>query len=121
MKCLVTGGAGFIGSHIVNRLIDDGHDVSVIDDLSTGKKENINPKANLYQRDLSVWNYKELFEGIVVVFHLAAFPRVEPSIEKPRHSHNINVNGTINVLKACIEYKVKRFVFTSSSSVYGDG
>ena len=120
MRYLVTGGAGFIGSSLVDELIKQGHEVIVVDDLSTGKMENVNPKAHLYQRDLSVWNYQELFEGIEVVFHLAAFPRVEPSIERPRYSHNINVNGTINVLKACIEHKVKRFVFTSSSAVYGE-
>ena len=89
MKCLVTGGAGFIGSNLVNRLIDDGHDVSVIDDLSTGKKENINPKAKFFKKDISningLWAYQidEIFEGLDVVFHTAAKARVQPSIENP--------------------------------------
>jgi len=119
-KCIVTGGAGFIGSHIVDRLIKDGHEVHIIDDLSTGKKENINPKAHFHQRDLSVWNYLDLFEGVDLVFHLACLARVQPSIEEPHLYHDKNVNGLVNVLEACRIHKVKRLVFSSSSSVYGD-
>ena len=119
-KCIVTGGAGFIGSHIVDRLIKDGHEVHIIDDLSTGKKENINPKAHFHQRDLSVWNYLDLFEGVDLVFHLACLARVQPSIEEPHLYHDKNVNGLVNVLEACRIHKVKRVVFSSSSSVYGD-
>ena len=120
MRCLVTGGAGFIGSHIVDHLIKDGHEFHIIDDLSTGKKENINPKAHFHQRDLSVWNYLDLFEGVDIVFHLACLARVQPSIEEPHLYHDKNVNGLVNVLEACRIHKVKRLVFSSSSSVYGD-
>ena len=120
MKCLVTGGAGFIGSHIVDRLVEDGHEVHIIDDLSTGKKENINPEAHFHQRDLSVWNYLDLFEGVDLVFHLACLARVQPSIEQPHLYHDKNVNGLVNVLEACRIHKVKRLIFSSSSSVYGD-
>ena len=126
MKCIVTGGAGFIGSHIVDRLVDDGHEVHIIDDLSTGKKENINPKAKFFKRDLTdinkLWGYQvdEMFEGVDVVFHLACLARVQPSIEEPYLYHDKNVNGLVNVLEACRTHNVKRVVFSSSSSVYGD-
>ena len=123
MRIIVTGGAGFIGSHIVNKLIEDNHKVIVIDDLSTGKKENVNPKAKFYKLDVTEMDVRgkcSMFSDIDIVFHLAAFPRVEPSIKEPIHAHNINVNGTLNVLKACVDYNVKRFIFTSSSAVYGD-
>ena len=112
MKCLVTGGAGFIGSNLVDKLIDDGYDVVVVDNLSTGKKENINPKAHFHQRDLSVWNYLDLFEGVDLVFHLACLARVQPSIEEPHLYHDKNVNGLVNVLEACRIHKVKRLVFS---------
>ena len=126
MKCIVTGGAGFIGSNLVNRLINDGHDVSVIDDLSTGKEENINPKAKFFKKDISningLWAYQidEIFEGVDVVFHTAAKARVQPSIENPIEFNNVNVTGTLNILKACVDYGVSRFIYSSSSSVYGD-
>ena len=126
MKCIVTGGAGFIGSNLVNRLIGDGHDVSVIDDLSTGKEENINPKAKFFKKDISningLWAYQidEIFEGVDVVFHTAAKARVQPSIENPIEFNNVNVTGTLNILKACVDYGVSRFIYSSSSSVYGD-
>ena len=119
-KCIVTGGAGFIGSHIVDRLIKDGHEVHVIDDLSTGSQYNVNPKAEFHRRDLSVWNYLDLFEGVDIVFHLACMARVQLSIENPHSYHDKNVNGLVNVLEACRIHKVKRLVFSSSSSVYGD-
>tara|TARA_B100000029_G_scaffold485088_1_gene538021 strand:- start:93 stop:995 length:903 start_codon:yes stop_codon:yes gene_type:complete len=120
MKCIVTGGAGFIGSHLVDRLINEGHEVHVIDNLSTGKSENINEKAEWYLKDVS-WNYDfSMFEGADVVFHLACLARVQPSIENPLEYHEKNVNGLVNVLEACRKYNVKRLVFSSSSSVYGD-
>ena len=120
MRTLVTGGAGFIGSNLVNKLIDDGHDVFIIDDLSTGKKENINPKAKFYNRDISLMSNFSMFENVDVVFHTAAKARVQPSIENPIEFNNVNVTGTLNMLKACVDYGVKRFVFSSSSSVYGN-
>ena len=123
MKCLVTGGAGFIGNNLVNRLINDGHEVIIIDNLSTGKKENINSEAKFYHVDISLLRRKtdfSMFEGVDVVFHLAALARVQPSIENPISFHETNVNGTLNLLNACIIHGVKRFVYSSSSSVYGD-
>ena len=122
-KCIVTGGAGFIGSNIVDRLVKEGHEVHIIDDLSTGSQYNINPKAKFHKMDITEMNVRGLctmFEDADMVFHLAAFPRVEPSIQEPVHAHNINVNGTLNMLKACVDYGVQRFIFTSSSAVYGE-
>ena len=120
MKCLVTGGAGFIGSHIVDRLINDGHEVIVVDNLSTGKEENINPKAKFYHMDIRNLFERDMIKGVDIVFHLACLARVQPSIENPYLYHDVNVNGTHNLLLACKAANVKRFVFSSSSSVYGD-
>ena len=126
MRCLVTGGAGFIGSNLVDKLIDDGHEVIIFDNYSTGKKENVNPKAKFFLVDISHQpsfkdkTMEEIMTGVDVVFHLAAKARVQPSIENPIEYHNTNVNGTLNMLDACRRYGVKRFIFSSSSSVYGD-
>jgi len=126
MRCIVTGGAGFIGSNLVDRLVDEGHEVIIFDNYSTGKKENINPKAKFFLVDISHRpsfqndTMRDVMTGVDVVFHLAALARVQPSIENPIEYHNTNVNGTLNLLKACVDYDVKRFVFSSSSSVYGD-
>tara|TARA_R100001594_G_C4044777_1_gene263909 strand:- start:192 stop:1106 length:915 start_codon:yes stop_codon:yes gene_type:complete len=126
MRTLVTGGAGFIGSHLVDELIKDGHEVIVFDNLSTGKKENINPKAKFFLIDISHEQYfkdetmKDIMTGVDVVFHTAAKARVQPSIENPIEFNDINVGGTLNMLQACVDYGVNRFVFSSSSSVYGD-
>lgn len=120
-KCLVTGGAGFIGSNLVDALIERGDEVVIIDNLSTGKKDNINPKAQFHQldiRDLSA--IKGLFSGVDYVFHLAAYARVQPSIEDPVTANDINLNGTLNVLVAARDAKVKRVVYSASSSAYGD-
>ena len=126
MRCLVTGGAGFIGSNLVDKLIDDGHEVIIFYNYSTGKKENVNPKAKFFLVDISHQpsfkdkTMEEIMTGVDVVFHLAALARVQPSIENPIEFHNTNVNGTLNLLKACVDYNVKRFIFSSSSSVYGE-
>lgn len=121
MKILVTGGAGFIGSHLVDRLIKESHKVVVIDNLSTGKKENLNPKADFYNLDISEFKkIKPFFEGVDFVFHLAAIPRLPVSIKDPIGTSKVNILGTINVFKAAIDAKVKRVIFASSSSVYGD-
>ena len=121
MKILVTGGAGFIGSNLIDKLIDEGHKVFVIDNLSTGKKENLNKKAIFYKADIcDLDKILPLFKGIDYVFHLAADPRVVFSVENPIESHNVNVDGTLNVLYASYKNKVKRLIFASSSAVYGD-
>ena len=121
MRALVTGGAGFIGSNLVDELIRRGDEVVIIDNLSTGKKEYINPQAEFHQVDIrDLEKIKPLFKGVDYVFHLAAFPRVQPSIEDPITANDINLNGTLNVLAAAREAKVKKVVYSASSSVYGD-
>ena len=128
MKAIVTGGAGFIGSNLVDQLIEDGHDVYVLDDLSSGKKEYVNESAWFEKSvDISNWDHTSYNpgdlikdEGIDTIFHLAARARVQPSIENPIQFNNVNVNGTLNLLKAAVDHGIKRFVFSSSSSVYGN-
>ena len=133
-KALVTGGAGFIGSHLVDKLIEMGVETLVIDDLSTGKEENINPKAEFHKFDISKSHLLATnqsfgengffrltcFNDIDVIFHMAALARVQPSIEEPIPYHNVNVTGTHNMLSFARDLKVKKVVFSSSSSVYGD-
>ena len=121
MRCVVTGGCGFIGSHIVDALVRDGCEVAVLDDLSTGNVEHLNPAAELVEG--SVGDAEAVLaavEGATWVFHLAALPRVEQSVDDPIGTHAVNVNGTLNVLQAAREHGVERVVVSSSSSVYGD-
>ena len=121
MKILVTGGAGFIGSHLVDKLIELGHSVLVLDNLSNGKKENINSKAEFHQVDICDFKTMNLyFKDIDFVFHLAALPRVLISIEDPIGTSSVNIMGAINVFEASKQNKVKRVINTSSSSVYGN-
>ena len=120
-KALVTGGAGFIGSNLVDKLISKGVEVFIIDDLSTGKEENINPKAKFIK--MSLLDIKEntlVGKDIDVVFHLAALARVQPSIDDPIPFNDVNVNGTLNLLVACNKAKIKRVVYSASSSCYGE-
>lgn len=118
---IVTGGAGFIGSHLVDKLIENGYKVIVIDNLLTGKKENISKKAVFHKADIGDFNkIKPLFCGVDFVFHLAAMPRVPLSVKDPILTSKTNILGTINVFKAAAEDGVKRVVFASSSSVYGE-
>ena len=121
-KILVTGGAGFIGSHLVDKLINLRYKVVVIDNLSTGKKENLNPKAKFYKIDICSPKIFAIFkkEKPEFVFHLAAIPRVSLSVEDPIWTSKVNILGTVNVFKASCETQVKRVIFASSSSVYGD-
>ena len=98
MICLVTGGAGFIGSNLVDRLITDGHTVRVIDNLSTGKAENVNQKAEFHNRDITDTDLLDVFKSVDVVFHLAAKARVQPSIKNPLEFDKVNVHGTLNIL-----------------------
>lgn len=120
-KVLVTGGAGFIGSHLTDALIGEGYEVIIIDNLSGGLKENINPKAKFYQLDITDFtSIRPLFDGVKFVFHIAALPRVPFSIEYPLESNEANVTGTLNVLLAAKEAKVAKVVYSASSSAYGD-
>jgi nucleoside-diphosphate-sugar epimerase len=119
-KIIVTGGAGFIGSHLVDKLIERNHEVSVIDNLSTGKREYINPKANFFELDISSFEtIKSIFKNIDFVFHLAAIPRIPLSIKKPLQTNEVNITGTLNILMASKEAGVKKVIYTSSSSAYG--
>jgi len=120
-RIIVTGGAGFIGSHLVDALIERGDEVLVIDNLSTGKIENLNPKAEFHQIDLrDLESIKPLFKGVDFVFHQAAFTRISRSIEEPLESNETNINGTLNTLLCAKELGVKKFIYASSSSVYGN-
>lgn len=119
-KYLITGGAGFIGSTIVDKLVERGHKVVVIDNLSTGKYENVNKNAEFYKLDINSQDCFDCFDGVDTVFHTAARARVQPSIEDPITYNNINVNGTLSMLKMASENKVRRFVYSASSSAYGN-
>ena len=122
-KVVVTGGAGFIGSHLVDRLINDGVQVSIIDDFSTGKVENINPAAYCWKQDISTVDVEDLAEymkDVDVVFHLAAKTAVQESIANPQMYNHINVGGTLKVLEACRISKIPKFVLSSTSAIYGD-
>ena len=122
-KAIVTGGAGFIGSNLVDKLIDMGIEVHIIDDLSTGKEENINPKATFHKIDISTINpdsnYYE-FKNTDVIFHTAALARVQPSIENPIPFDNVNISGTLRMLMLSHKLGIKRFVYSASSSAYGN-
>lgn len=121
MKYLITGGAGFIGSHLADKLIGGGHEVKIIDDLSAGRKENLNSRADFYNLDICDFEkINSLFRGVDGVFHLAAIPRVPFSVKDPITTSKVNILGTVNVFKAGLDNKVKRIIFASSSSVYGD-
>ena len=125
MKTLVTGGAGFIGSHLVDRLLAEGHDVTVLDNFSTGRKKNLahqleNPHLKLQALDISDFEtINPYFKGIDWVFHLAALADIIPSIQNPRGYFSSNVEGTISVLEASRLNGIKRFLYAASSSCYG--
>ena len=121
MKYAVTGGAGFIGSHLADTLIENGHSVRIIDNFLLGKKENVNPQAECFEVDIcDLEALKEAVNGVDGIFHLAADPRLPISIEQPEQTHNVNVNGTLNVLIAAKDCAVKKVVFTSTCALYGD-
>lgn len=120
-KVVVTGGAGFIGSHLVEHLVALGHNVHVVDNLVAGKREYVHPDATLHIADIR--NQEELqsiFEGADTIFHLAALPSVPYSIENPIETHEVNALGTLKVIVAARDAKVRRIVYSSSSAVYGD-
>lgn len=120
-KIIVVGGAGFIGSNLAKELVTKDFEVHVIDNLSGGKKENIPEKAVFHNLDITDLKAIEpIFANAEYVFHLAALPRVQFSIENPKETHDANVNGTQNVLIAAQKAKVKRVIYSASSSAYGD-
>ncbi len=123
-KALVTGGAGFIGSHLVERLLADGHDVAVLDNLSTGRLENLkhlkSERLVVHHADVAEPDkIRPHFAGVEWVFHLAALADIVPSIQQPLNYHRSNVDGTVNVLEAARAAGVKRFLYAASSSCYG--
>ena len=121
---LVTGGAGFIGSALVNRLVELGHSVRVVDNFSTGSRRNLDnclDRIELVEGDLAELAVcKASVQGVEYVLHQAAIPSVQRSVEDPISSHTANVTATLNMLVAARDAQVKRFIFASSSSVYGD-
>ncbi|EAX48961.1 NAD-dependent epimerase/dehydratase [Thermosinus carboxydivorans Nor1] len=123
MKILVTGGAGFIGSHTVDKLIHEGCQVTVVDDLSTGRRENVNAQATFIEMDVCSPVLFELFANVKFdgVVHLAAQTSVPVSMDKPDFDCRVNVLGTVNVLEVCRRFGVRRVVLASSAAVYGDG
>ena len=122
MHFAVTGGAGFIGSHLVNNLIKEGHSISVIDNLSYGKKQNlaeVYDQIKFYQEDIRDFEaLKKILKNVDGVFHQAALTVVQDSLKKPQEYQDVNVSGTENIFKLAKEYGLK-VVFASSSSVYG--
>ena len=125
MKSLVTGGCGFIGSHVVDRLLQEGHDVIVIDNCSTGRIENLahhKGERGLTIVQADICDYKKIvhfFKGVDWVFHMAALADIVPSIQRPQDYFHSNVDGTFSVLQAAKEAGVKKFLYTASSSCYG--
>lgn len=123
MKYLVTGGFGFIGSHLAVKLIRDGHHVTIIDDCSSDSVSSPPWHDNCDFINCDIINtqfYEKFLNGVDVVFHLAAKARVQPSIADPVYFDYTNVHGTVNLFKACVDAGVRKIVFSSSSSVYGD-
>jgi len=116
MRVLVTGGAGFIGSHLVDALVDRGYDVIIVDDLSSGN--NINKGAEFFKRNINS-DLTDIFEkGIDYVFHLAAQIDLRSSLEFPVRDAETNVLGSLNVIECCLRYKVRKIIFSSSAAVY---
>ncbi len=123
MKVLVTGGAGFIGSHLVDRLVQEGHEVIVVDNLSTGKRRNLNRDARFYKVDIQSWRLERVFrnERPNVVMHLAAQMDVRKSVEDPMFDAQVNILGTLNILQQTVKHGVRKVVFSSSGgAIYGE-
>lgn len=122
MAILVTGGAGFIGSNIVDRLIELGHDVIIVDNLSTGKRENINDQADFIKLDITSADLEQIFKDYEIshVIHHAAQIDVQLSMDNPLFDLSNNILGTLNLLECCREYKVEKIIYASSAAVYGE-
>lgn len=121
MKVLVTGGAGFIGSHTVDLLLEEGHKVSVIDDLSNGKLENLDKRVSFHRADITENNLNAIFkkEKPVAIIHLAAQINLRKSFENPVFDAKVNILGTMNILEMSAKYGIRKIVYSSSAAVYG--
>jgi len=120
-KVVITGGAGFIGSHLAEAFVAEGYDVHVVDNLFAGVREDVPEGAVFHEKDiLDTEAMREIFSGADTVFHEAARPRIPYSIDYPQESHDANVNGTFSVLLAARDAKVRRVVYAASSSCYGN-
>lgn len=119
MNIAITGGCGFIGSHIYESLIEHGYKVKVIDNLSTGSIENLPKGATIHVKDINRVTPKD-FENVDIVFHCAALARVQMSIEQPIRYNEVNIDGTLKVLEASRQVGVKKLIYSASSSAYGD-
>ena len=124
IKSIVTGGAGFIGSHLVDKLVENGHYVTVIDNLSTGRISNIGhhstKNVKLVKADISKHKgLEKIFKNSSYVFHLAGLADIVPSIENPGKYFDANVTGTLNILRACKNLKLKKLIYAASASCYG--
>jgi len=122
LEVLVTGGAGFIGSNIVDKLIDLNYEVIIIDNLSTGKIENINKKANFYNLDIKDKAIEKVFQShnISFLIHTAAQIDVQKSFDNPSFDAENNILGTINILNNCVKYDIEKIIYSSSAAVYGE-
>jgi UDP-glucose 4-epimerase len=123
MKVMVTGGAGFIGSHVVDLFLKEGHKVIAVDNLSSGKMENLNPEATFYKVDILDPEIEEIIrrERPEVINHHAAHATVRDSVKNPIFDMEVNIKGTLNILENCIRYGVKKFIFASTGgALYGD-
>lgn len=123
MKIVVTGGAGFIGSHLVDRLIQEGYEVAVVDNLSTGKRRNVNRAASFYKMDIQSGSLERVFrkERPAIVMHLAAQMNVRLSVENPVFDAQVNIIGTLNLLEQAVKHGSRKVVFASSGgAVYGE-
>ena len=121
-KILVTGGAGFIGSHVVDAYVDAGHQVTVVDDLSSGSEDNLNPKAKFYELDIRSAQLAEVFEEEKpeIVAHFAAQIDVRRSVQDPIFDADVNVRGSLNLLEMCVAGNVKKIIFASTGgAIYG--
>lgn len=120
IKVVVTGGVGFVGSHLVSALLEKGFSVHIVDNLAGGPNK-VHPAAVLHKVDIrNLAELKPVFEKAKFVFHAAALPRVQPSIQDPVSTNDVNVNGTLNVLVAARDTGVKRVIYSASSSAYGN-
>jgi UDP-glucose 4-epimerase len=123
LNILITGGAGFIGSHITDAYINAGHTVTIIDDLSMGVKENINPKAKFYQLDIRSPEIKNVFkrEKFDIVSHHAAQMDVRKSVDDPMFDASVNIIGVLNILENCKHFEIKKVIFSSTGgAIYGE-